>query len=521
VARARSEARYDPGEAARSLALAVGALAAALLAAGVIPYLITSPLSTKWVAAAIGGALWLLGAAVSGNPRLYCLWWLALTIPFSLSKRLGSIIMKMGGENSIQIEIGEVFVGLLALFLLRDLWLGHITRLRVPRVLLPWLAIMLLGLLAVVVGPYRTTAVHELFRMLKVMLLFLILCNELTRPSRILQFATALSASAALQSAAGLFQYVTRRHLGLDILGETGSGTLKQLAKDSLESDQAFRIGAFLGHPNIFGPFLAVLLPLAAVLFVLPGSRARRGLGLVTLGLGMAALIGTLSRSGWVAFFTAFTVLVILMLMHRGLSRRVLLPVSAASLALGLVCAMFIGQIMTRILESKEDAITGRAEYTATARRMIALKPVLGWGLNSYVYVAPPFTSYGARGAAYVYKGWLPPVHNIYLLWWAETGIVGLLLHLALLAWLARIAISNLKIRDGTLFAISAALVAALAAFLVDGFFSFTLRINAMLRVFWILSALILAIRYLRLAELAKASQPALPGPLGAADRRG
>jgi len=51
------------------------------------------------------------------------------------------------------------------------------------------------------------------------------------------------------------------------------------------------------------------------------------------------------------------------------------------------------------------------------------------------------------------------------------------------------------------LFTVNAACLSAMLAFWVDGFFSLSLRFNHILRVFWVLAAVIVAIRYLRLQE--------------------
>ena len=68
---------------------------------------------------------------------------------------------------------------------------------------------------------------------------------------------------------------------------------------------------------------------------------------------------------------------------------------------------------------------------------------------------------------------------------------------MALLGWIIRIAIRNLHVQDITLYAINAACLAAYAAFFVDGFFSFSLRINSILRVFWVINGIVVAIHYL------------------------
>ena len=75
--------------------------------------------SVKVVAAAIGAAVCGVIAYLCGNPRLLCLWGLALVIPFDLSKRFGTIFMKMGGESSFRAEVSDVFLIVLAGYLAR------------------------------------------------------------------------------------------------------------------------------------------------------------------------------------------------------------------------------------------------------------------------------------------------------------------------------------------------------------------------------------------------------------------
>lgn len=488
------------------------AAAAGLAVAGALAVVVlATEAPAKLQAAAIGAAIVAAGALLSGNIRLFAIWGFGLTIPFDLSKRFGPIIEKMGGESSFRVEMSDPFLLILAFFVAREILAGRRAGLRVPKVLVLWLAILSMGLMAIVLGPWRTTAAHEVFRMAKLTFLFVVVTNELENPRRILHMTGALTAGVIVQSLAGLLQFARKAHLGLEILGETGAGTLKQLAADSIRTERAFRAGAFLSHPNIFGIFLAMLLPLAVAGFLIRRKRGERLFFLGAISLGMAALVATLSRSGWVSFFVAFCVLMFLMILNQGTRRASILTAIAASFALLLVCIVFADRIITRITESKESAMLSRSEYLQDARGMIAARPLFGWGLNSYVYAAPPFTRYGARGAIVKYQNWLPPVHNIYYLVTAELGVVGLALHLALLAWLIIVGVRNLKVPDPLLYAVNAACLAGIAALLVDGFFSFSLRINSILRVFWTMAALLMAIHYWRIRAAAAqgAGEPA------------
>jgi O-antigen ligase len=107
-------------------------------------------------------------------------------------------------------------------------------------------------------------------------------------------------------------------------------------------------------------------------------------------------------------------------------------------------------------------------------------------------------TKEGARAARETYKQWLPPVHNIYYLWTAELGFVGLAAHLFLFVMIIVTAIRNFKIRDEILFAVNAACLSGIVAILVDGVLSFTWRINSIMRIFWVFTAIIAAIQHIR-----------------------
>lgn len=474
-----------------------------VLAAGAVLLVFIVAGSMKMVAAFLGGMLCILGAYISGNIRLFCLWALAITIPFALDIQLGSAINKGGGENAFRFEICDPFLLALAFFLLRDIWNRRRLGLRIPKVTFLWVLVMVLwGGAAMVFGPYHLTAIHEVVRMMKVMLLFLVITNELQTSRQFLHFTAALMVGVVIQASAGLIQYVMGATLGLEVLGEISETTAAQLAINSVRSQTVFRVSAFMYHPNLFGMYLATLLPLIIGVFLVKTNKVLKSCLFVSAFLGMAALIATLSRSSWLSFAVAFTMLMCLMIFHPGLRQRSLLAVVIISLAMCIACAPFAGNIISRITTSRSDAMLGREEYKRDARKMIKVKPWLGWGLNSYVYAMPPFSRYGAREVTRWYGDWLPPVHNIYYLWWAETGIIGLGVHLALWAGIIRMGIRNFCLRNELMFTINAACLSAMMAFIVDGFFSFTLRVNGTLRVFWVLAGIIMAIHYWHLQQV-------------------
>lgn len=475
------------------------ALGIGVLGAGTFIVVVASE-KEKIALGLIGALLCALTAMVSGNPRLFCLWGLMLVMPFNVSKLLGPILNKGGGEYAFRIEAADPFIIALLGFIVRDLVTERRAGLRIPKIAWLWVLIMLMSVITIAVGPLRTTAAHELFRQAKMLVLFIVLVHELERTKRFMQCVAAIALSVAIQGATGVVQRVLGRALGLEFLGEISSETSQVLSTNSVVDKTVFRVSGFLIHPNLFGVFLATLLPLLIAAFL--HHRVHKGfkaLLLLAIPLGMASLLATLSRSGWASFSAAFAVLMLLLGLHPVLRKRSLFAAAVTVVAIAVIVVAFREPIMARLFNSRADAMLGRAEYNASARKMIAEKFWTGWGVNSYVYAVPPFTPPGARGAKEYYNGWIAPVHNIYYLWWAETGLIGLLIHLWLIAAVIWTAIQNLRVRDDMLYAFNVGCLAAMPAFIVDGFFSFSLRLNSILRVFWIIAAMVVAIRYRRL----------------------
>ena len=215
----------------------------------------------------------------------------------------------------------------------------------------------------------------------------------------------------------------------------------------------------------------------------------------LTSAISGIALILTQSRSSWAGFAAAFVWLLAFLVMHRRLFRRSMAAVALSMFALATVFGAFQEQITKRLFDSVEISTTGREEFKEDARRLIDDYTWFGVGLNQYVNELPPYMKYSLKA----YGFWVPPVHNIYYLWWAETGFVGLMVHLAMWVAIVLMAWRNLRVDDEILFIMNLACMAAMIAFAVDGFQSFTLRVNPLARVYWVLAGMIYATFYWQL----------------------
>ncbi len=261
-----------------------------------------------------------LAAFVSGNPRLYCLWGLMLTIPLSLSKRFGPMYLgKPGGEDSFRMEISDLFLLALAGFLLWEILIERRKGFRIPKVTFVWILLIAIGCSWIVVGPWHIAAAHEVVRMLKVMVLFLVVANELDRPNRIWHCAAGLALGAITESAVGLVEYYMRGLIGLEVLGETTAGTIDVLGATSVQGETVFRPSALLQHANLLGIYLAVLIPLAMGMLIVSRRIVPRTFFLAAIGLGTPAMVVALSRSAWLSTATGTSLLLVFTFLHPGL----------------------------------------------------------------------------------------------------------------------------------------------------------------------------------------------------------
>lgn len=442
-------------------------------------------------AVALGGALW-----ASGNPRLACLWGVGLTAPLGIAKRFHPM-PHMGGAGAYAIEAVDLFLIALLIFQWRDARRGG-PRLVMPALAYGWVAMILLGLIDALTGPYRQLALVEAVQMAKSLALFLLLIGELTRVRRFLHLFAALALGLGLQAALGIAQYAKKGDIGLQFLGEATMTTLEYANRATyMDGGATFRIGGLLGHPNILAGYIAMLAPMLLAMLMTRLSMARKlAIGAV-LVLALVALLLTLSRSGWLAFALAVPIVMGLMLRERR-SRQRALAGTMIALGAGLAGALaFAPAIVRRFTQSDPGAVDFRWDWMGVAWAMVRDHPLLGVGLNSFVLHLPGRTIHGGTdGLTRSFGANWPVVHDIYLLIWAEQGTIGFLCFLLLLAGLLRTAGRNTRhCADPLLFALNAGALAGLCANLLDGFGSFFLRQMPGARLFWILAAIIVAIQ--------------------------
>ncbi len=472
----------------------------AVIVAFVVAASVVAIFSAKKVfAIAIFGVIGLLALLyISGNPRLFCLWGLILSAPISLGKRFFPI-PHMGGAGSYSIELVDVFILALMFFIFRDFKWGKIKSIRISRATFYWSALILLGIFSVALGPFRHIPAQEVFRMIKLLLLYLVVINELMRVKQFMHVLGALTVSVAIQGLAGIIQYVFKIDLHLQALGEASQEAINIVSKATyLSSGGTYRISALLGHPNFLAAFMALLLPvLIASLFGKIKLPYKIAIAISTV-MGGIALVFTLSRAGWVSFALAFGILILMSFYHFKMRRRFLFARIALIVSVLIIGIAFSGPILKRVTQSDPNALSFRFEWNEIAWKMVAEKPVLGFGLNSFVFQMIPYSKYKTLENMRDRLGdVLPVVHNIYLLTWSEQGTLGMLFFIGLHIHVLRLGFRNANFfEERMLFMMNLGCLAGFIAVMADGMVSFFIRHPPGARVYWIVIALITSINY-------------------------
>jgi len=330
--------------------------------------------------------------------------------------------------------------------------------------------------LSTLFAPNRTLALYEIASTLHAFLLAFIVALLLRRDHlRVVLALLALQVIA--HSSFALVQGVTGRPIGAGWLG--GSSVVLEEALQGGAS--RLRPAGLFAHPIVYATFLVVTLPLLAAGLALRAGAALRALLVGALALGSAGLVLTLSRGAWIAAAVAGATLLALALRRGLLSARRLRAIVLAGLAGGLVLGIAFGpRIYDRLTRSDAGNVEVRFDLNRIALRMIAANPVLGTGLNNFTETMEPYDPQNVMA-------YFPaPVHQLYLLEAAEAGIPALLLFVALFAAILGGALRRLPALDDPELAwLAAALVAALAGFLVSQLADFSHRLEPLRSMVW------------------------------------
>jgi O-antigen ligase len=231
-------------------------------------------------------------------------------------------------------------------------------------------------------------------------------------PGRVSELAWAFVAAGAV---AGL--YAVMQFVGLDPF------------EWSIKGGPSDQTSSTLGNPNFTGGFLAIVLPVAAGLFL--HDRQRRRLAGAAALLVFAGLVVSASQGAWLAGLAGATVLAgSLLAASRPLLRQ------ASFVAAALMAAVVVGTVVVTVVVDDSPApetANRRGEWWQAAIAMGADSPFVGRGPNSFAVEHARFRT--AEDAAEVTSDITDDPHSVPLSFFSGAGLLGLAGYLTAVGW--------------------------------------------------------------------------------------
>jgi putative inorganic carbon (hco3(-)) transporter len=262
----------------------------------------------------------------------------------------------------------------------------------------------------------------------------------------------------------GIFQYYTKIGLPVAWWG------------NPVEPKRALSV---FNHPNAFamfiGPLLAFCLPFLFSTKLYSDylkSNWQRYIPAAAFLTGLFAFVLTLSRSGWLAMIC---VIIIFALLAKDKRVRLFMLVLLLAASLTVAITPKLRERVTIVFQG-EKATLSRFSLWNTAWRMIDNSPVTGHGLYGF---QNQYDNYNLDSLTQAY----PYPHNIFLNFWVDTGLYGMLSFLAIAGYSAYRAL-----RKQTLFNVG--LLLFLVYIFAHGMFDHPYFKNDLALTFWLIMAM-------------------------------
>ncbi len=271
-------------------------------------------------------------------------------------------------------------------------------------------------------SPRPIAAFYTLFTYFKLFLLYLYLksnlkTNNITKP---------LSLAIIFQSLIAIIQWIQQKSIiGYLFLGETTLKAAGNIAKTSFRGQVKYLPYGTTAHPNVLAGFIAISL---IILLILKG-RSLKGTSfykysiLYTLYsiLPLTALLLTQSLTAISALVIGLTLFILTPLIKK------LSPLSIRTITIIIISLAITSALILYPNFQDHPSIDRRVQLTQISLKIIQAHPILGTGPGNFTALMPNYGEISGTTTRF-----LQPVHNIYLLFISETGLIttALLLYL-------------------------------------------------------------------------------------------
>lgn len=254
----------------------------------------------------------------------------------------------------------------------------------------------------------------------------------------------SLLASLFLQSILGIYQFLNQKTPVFKYLGlAEHSPGLAGTAVIETASGRFLRAYGGFDHPNIFGGVLAISLIFIAY-FLANRKRLKSDSEIVeSIFLFIAyfvlllALFFTMSRTAWLAFLIGLIVLLVTYIIKRDrwFVGRLLLVMFFSAIMIFVNAVPYQDLLSARVsgqTRLETQSLFERREYAAQSLVLIKNNWLTGVGIGNYVTAIATVDNF--KKSAWQYQ----PVHNVFLLLWAQSGLFSLLFFIGALFFIIK-----------------------------------------------------------------------------------
>jgi O-Antigen ligase len=472
----------------------------------------------------LGGLALLIPTMVVKDPKAYWLFLLVLSIPFDITKWLSDVQLSQSlvdmygmpmGSTSLEIYLTDV---LLAAMLLP--WLAGVC-LRRERLFFPksgYLFVFYLAwalLVSLINSESFDLSMYELCRQALYLVLFVYLINNVaTRP----QFRCAVWAVfLGLIIGAGTVIAFFEMGLGTNTVAFVGlhdqsaegaqSKTHTESTKElsvgetnrhlgSMDRGQAKRSQGMFRHPGIAAGLCGLILPIVLAYLVAARTNRDRALFFMVYAWGLAGLVLTFSRAGFVGSVVG-TLVFFAVGGWSGLISRQTLKLSAVAVALAV--ALSIPLILV-YLSTRPGAFIMRFYMAEAALQGYSQHPILGVGFNNSTAAMKPGRQDLKDMGIPVPQG--EPADSYYLAILIEVGPLGALLFFGFFWKIAMVALRMMREVPADMKPLLVGMVAGGASVATQSVSDGPMTGHAVSGMLWLFAALIVAIaRYVQAEE--------------------
>ncbi len=456
----------------------------------------------KSLIAVIGGIAIIGMLILSARRERVMVAFLTVSMAFILHKSFGAIALENGGAPSIYISTVGVCVLLLygCWFLSGDMGADLRRGIRHWVLAAPVVG-MALMLPSLLISPAVRLGVAEELQLGILYLLFVYVALRVNRRD-VAMILVLLAGVTLLEGVAALGQWVTHGPLGLSFLG-LPSELGQRVTADGILG----RPFGTITHPVFLGAFVGQLGLLFLSLAVVAQRRWERVAAMALATCAGATIAVAQARSAALGFAVATLVIVVVSLAVRRMQWRTVRRGIVAVLVLAVLTSPLLIRLyhVSLFTDHFSLEVQARGQLLDLGWHIFASRPFLGTGLNSFQQVMDSFAT-----TSLIFDG--NPVHNIYVLQAAETGVVGVLAIPVVALSLLWVAVRAARSPDRLGSGLGIALIAVMTFLGVEELFVFSLREDHPRSLFWLLAGLtVAAARFAGLVPGSDGGEPADP----------